>query len=113
MRFQSTNFRTVAAWVGRLLRLDFTAFEEIRSEPSATTGAVIVVFAASVFAGLGSWLWALQSSDLRGVDSAEVFVKSLLLGSIIQTLVWFLWVYLTYQVLVRAYGARGDFAELP
>jgi len=112
MRFQSTNFRTVAAWVGRLLRLDFTAFEEIRSDPSATTGAVIVVFAASVFAGLGSWLWALQSSDLRGVDSAEVFVKSLLLGSIIQTIVWFLWVYLTYQVLVRAYGARTDFAEL-
>ena len=109
MRFQSTNFRTVTAWVGRLLRLDLSAFEEIRSDPSATTGAVVVVLAASVFAGFGSWFWALQTD---GIDATEVFIKSLVLGSIIQTFVWFLWVYLVYQVLVRAYGARTDFAEL-
>ena len=112
MRLQRTNLQTVGSWVARLLRFDFTAFDEIRSEPSATTGAVLVVFGASVFAGFGSWLWAVQSSDLRGVDVAEVFIKSLLLGSIIQTFVWFLWVYLTYQVLARAYGSRVDFAEL-
>ena len=112
MRFQRTNLQTVGSWVARLLRFDFAAFDEIRSEPTATTSAVLVVFGASVFAGFGSWLWALQSSDLRGVDTAEVFIKSLLLGSIIQTLVWFLWVYLAYQVLARGYGARVDFAEL-
>ncbi len=112
MRLQNTNLQTVGGWVGRLLRLDFSAFEEIRAEPSATMGALIVVLGASVLAGLGSWLWALQSSDLRGVGGAEVFIKSSILGSIIQTFVWFLWVYLSYQVLVRAYGARTDFAEL-
>lgn len=112
MRFHSTNVQTVGGWVGRLLRLDFSAFDEIRSEPSATMGALIVVFGASVLAGIGSWLWALQSSDLRGVDGAEVFIKSLLLGSIIQTFVWLLWVYLVYQVLARGYAARTDFAEL-
>ncbi len=112
MRFQRTNLQTVGSWLARLLRFDFAVFDEIRSEPSATTGALIVVFGASVFAGFGSWLWALQSRDLRGVDTAEVFIKSLLLGSIIQTLVWILWVYLTYLVLARGYGARVDFAEL-
>ena len=112
MRFQSTNLQTVVGWVGRLLRLDFSVFDEIRSDPSATSAAVAVVLGASVLAGFGSWLWALQSTDLRGVDGGTVFIRSLLLGSIIQTFVWFLWVYLSYQVLVRAYGARADFAEL-
>ena len=112
MSFQSTDLRAVGSWLGRLLRLDLSVFEEIRGEPSATTGAIIVVFGASLFAGLGSWLWALQSSDLRGVDGAAVFIRSTLLGSIIQTMVWFLWVYLTYQVLVRAYGVRTSFADL-
>jgi hypothetical protein len=35
------------------------------------------------------------------VDADEVFVKSLLIGSILQTLVWFIWVYLVFQVLAR------------
>ena len=38
-----------------------------------------------------------------------MFVKSLVIGSILQTLVWFIWVYLVFQVLARAYGARTDF----
>lgn len=109
MRFQSTNLQTVGGWLGRLLRLDFSVFDEIRSEPTATTGAVIVVLGASILAGVGSWLWAVET---RAIPGGEVFIKSLLLGSIIQTFVWFLWVYLVYQVLVRGYGARTDFAEL-
>lgn len=112
MNFQGTNLQTVGGWIARILRLDFSVFDEIRSERSATTAAVLAVFGASVMAGLGSWLWALQNSDLRGVDGGEVLVKSLILGSIIQTLVWFLWVYLVYQVTVRAYAARTDFADL-
>jgi len=112
MNFQTTDLQAVGSWVGRLLRLDLSVFDEIRGESSATLGALIVVFGASLFAGLGSWLWALQSSNLRGVDGTEVFIKSLLLGSIIQTMVWFLWVYLTYQILVRAYGVRTGFADL-
>jgi hypothetical protein len=112
MKSQGTNLHTIGSWVGRLLSLDFSALYDIRVEPAATTSAVGVVLVASLLAGLGSWLWALQSTELRGIDTAEVFVKSLLLGSLIQTAVWLLWVYLTYQVLVRAYGTRTDFPEL-
>ena len=111
MSFQSTNFQTVGAWVSRLLRFDFTVFDEVAAQPAATSGALIVVFGASVLAGIGSWLWAIQF-DLGEFSKSEVFIKSLVLGSIIQTFVWFLWVYLTYQVLVRAYGARVEFADL-
>ena len=109
MSYQAANLRSISGWVGRLLRLDLTVFDEIRSDPSATPGAIIVVAAASVMAGIGSWLWAVQT---RNVDGAEVFVKSLVVGSILQTLAWFIWVYFVYQVLARGYGARTDIFEL-
>ena len=109
MSFQTTNLRNVSSWVGRLALLDLNVFDEIRSSPSATTGAVTVVFGASIMAGIGSWLWAVE---WRAIEGTEVFIKSLVLGSILQTLVWFVWVYLVFQVLARAYGARTDFYEL-
>jgi hypothetical protein len=86
-----------------------TIFDEIRSEPSATPSAIVIVFGASVMAGIGSWLWAVQ---WRGVEATDVFIKSLVVGSVLQTLAWFIWVYLVFQVLARAYGARVDFSEL-
>jgi len=109
MSFQSANLQSVSGWVGRLLRLDLSVFDEVRSDPSATAGAVIVVAIASVFAGIGSWLWAVRTEP---IDAGDVLVKSLVLGSMLQTVVWFLWVYIVYQVLVRGYGVRADFYEL-
>lgn len=109
MNFQTANLQRVGRWAGRLLLLDLSVFDEIRSDPSATPGAMTVVFGASVMAGVGSWLWAVQWSH---VEATDVFVRSLILGSIIQTLVWLVWVYMVFQVLARAYGARTDFYEL-
>src|SRR3990170_4503069 len=60
MSFQTTNLQSVSGWLGRLARLDLTVFEEVRSNPSATPGAIVVVFLASVMAGVGTWLWAAQ-----------------------------------------------------
>ncbi len=109
MSHQTTNPHSVSGWLGRLIRLDLTVFDDIRSEPSATPSAIVIVFGASVMAGIGSWLWAVQTD---GVKASEVLWRSLLAGSIIQTLAWFIWVYLVFQVLARAYGARVDFSEL-
>lgn len=67
---------------------------------------------ASLFAGAGSWLWAVQSPDFAGLDRTEVFVKSLIIGSFTQTVIWFAWVYIAYQVLVRAYGSQVHFVDL-
>lgn len=112
MGAQTPNWQAVGNRVGRVLRLDFAAFDEIRADPGATLGAVFVVLGASALAGLGSWLWALQHSEFRGIESGEVLVKSLVLGSMVQTIVWFLWVYLVFQVLVRGYGMRMEFGEI-
>ncbi|HEV8574969.1 MAG TPA: YIP1 family protein [Dehalococcoidia bacterium] len=108
MRTQSTGFQTVGSWLGRIFRLDFSAFAEIRANPSATTAAIVVVLVASLFAGLGSWLWALQNFG----DNSDTFIRSFLLGSVIQTVMWFSWVYIVYLVLTWGYGARQEFGEL-
>jgi len=112
MRFRTIDVPTVTSWVGRVLRFDFTAFDEIRDEVSATTPAVLIVLAGSFIAGFGSFLWALQHDNFPNVDVAEVFIKSMLVGGMIQTAVWFVWVYLVYQVLTRGYGHQISFAEL-
>lgn len=113
MRTQSTGIQTIMNWISRIFRADVTAFDEIRADPTATMGAILVVLVSSLFAGLGSFLWAvLPLNDIPGVSGTEVFIKSMLLGSIIQAGVWFLWVYFTYQILVRGFGARVEFVEL-
>ncbi len=111
LRTQGATFQTATSWVWRIFRLDFSVFDEIRSDSTATTAAVLTVLASSLLAGLGSWLWALQH-DFPSIDGAEVLVKSTILGGLIQTGLWFLWVYLVDLVLVRGYGARISFTDL-
>jgi hypothetical protein len=107
-----SNFQTSLVWIGRLLRLDFSAFDDIRGAPTATTSAVLVVYGASLFAGLGSWLWAVQSRGALHLDETDILIKSMIIGSFTQAVFWFAWVYVTYQVLVRAYASEVHFVDL-
>jgi len=109
MRFRTIDVQTVTSWVGRVLRFEFAVFDEIREEPSATIPAVLIVLAGSAIAGVGSFLWAMQA---EGLDSFEVLTKSLFVGSMVQTVVWFLWVYLVHQILTRGYGHSVGMPEL-
>ncbi len=99
-------------WLGRIARLDFTVFDELRSDRSATPVAVFIVLAAGVIAGLGTLLWALQHDDFTGVDVMEVLLKAVVIGSVVQTTVWFAWVYITYMLAVRVFGSVVHFGEL-
>jgi len=105
--FPTSNLHSVSGWIGRVLRFDVSAFDEIRSVPAATTPALLVVVVASVLAGFGSWIWATQ----HPIDAGEVFFKSLIIGSILQTFAWLAWVYVTRLVLAR-YGAHSDLNEM-
>src|SRR3990170_5244198 len=98
MSFQTTNLQSVSGWVARLIRLDLTVFDEVRSNNSATPSAIAIVFVASVMAGIGSWLWAVQ---WRGGEGTEGFVKALVIGRIIQNIVLVLLVYVGFHVLAR------------
>ncbi|MEK7247304.1 MAG: YIP1 family protein [Chloroflexota bacterium] len=108
---RSGGYANLSAWLSRLARLDFTVFEEVRGEHTATTGAIIIVVAASVLAGLGSWVWAIQQ-DFDGLGTGSVFLKTLVAGTIVQLFVWLIWVYLAYVLTARVFAANVTFQEL-
>ncbi len=103
---------TTLNWLVRLARFDYTAFDEIRADASATTSAVLIVVFASFLAGIGSWLWVIFSPDLIGVDKTDVLIRSTLLGFMVQTMGWFLWVYIVHWLLNHMYHASSNYLEL-
>lgn len=105
----AAGFQTLGGWIFRVARLDFSVFDDARAERTGTAGAILIVLTASIAAGLGSWIWAMQ---LSGVDEASVFLKTCIAGGLLQTLVWLLWVYMAHLVLVRLFGAQVVFQEL-
>jgi hypothetical protein len=114
MEFQGASFQNLGSWLLRLAKLDLTVFDDIKDEAAATVPAIAVVVAATVLAGLGSWLWWIQQDFAPGVDqkNLEVFFKSLVLGGIFQSALWFLWVYISAMVLTRGLGASADINQM-
>ncbi len=107
----ASGYSALSAWLNRLARLDFTVFEDVARQHSANTAALIIVGGASVLAGLGSWIWAIQQ-DFPGLGTGSVFLKTVVAGSIIQTLVWLIWVYLAYVITARVFSAAVTYQEL-
>ena len=114
MEFQGASFQNLGSWLLRLARLDLTVFDDVKDDVAATLPAITVVVAASVLAGLGSWLWWIQQDFPPGVDQKnfEVFFKSLILGGIFQSALWFLWVYISAMILSRGLRAGADINQM-
>jgi branched-subunit amino acid transport protein AzlD len=109
MGFQSTGFQNLGSWLARLARLDLTVFDDVKDEAAATAPALAVMVVASFAAGLGSWLWWI-TLDFHGVSqkNGEAFLKTFILGGILQAALWLLWVYIAAMLLSRIFGARAD-----
>ena len=115
MEFQSAGFQNLPSWLGRLIRLDLTVFDDVKDEAAATVPALAVVVAASLLAGLGSWLWWIFEIDFpAGADEKnfEVFWKTFILGGIFMTALWVLWVYISAMMLSRLFRASADMNQM-
>jgi len=109
MGFQSAGFQNVGNWLGRLIRLDLTVFDDVKDEAAATAPALAVMVIASFAAGLGSWLWwAVQDFPLVSDKNGEAFLKTFILGGVLQAALWFVWVYISAMLLSRVFGAGAD-----
>jgi hypothetical protein len=93
----------------RLAMLDTTVFDEIRTDSTATIPALVVAVVATLLAGLGGWLWWFVA-DIP--DKGKMFVQSVILGSILSLLFWFIWITITYVLLTQVFRARADLNEL-
>ena len=110
MEFQGASFQNLGSWLLRLARLDLTVFDDVKDDVSATVPTLTVAVVASFLSGLGSWLWWTFQDFPKG--GGDVFVKSFLVGSILQVGVWFLWVYVAAMVLSRGLGVTADLNRL-
>jgi hypothetical protein len=93
----------------RLVLLDTTVFDEVRTDTTATIPALIVAVLATLIFWLGGWLWWV----FAGIpDKGKMFFQSLIFGSVLSLLFWFIWVAITYVLLTQVFRARADINEL-
>lgn len=104
------RYEGVVDWVLRIVRLDFTPFEEARRDSTATLPIIGLVAVISFLSGLGSFLWGVV--NVEGLDTGDMFVQSFLLGSVFQFLLWFAWVMVAYFLLVQVFRAAADLMQM-
>lgn len=103
------DFEVVVSRLLRLARLDTTVFDEVRMDPAATASSFFVAAAATFTAGFGGWLWWLRTQD---ADETRVFFQSFLLGSALSTMLWVVWLFITYVLLTQVFRERADLQQL-
>ena len=78
------------------------SYEDLRDNPSATVYAVGVVVLSTLLAAAGGLLWANFAAappEIFNVDVGHFFIRSVLIGSVFQIALWFVWVGLTWFFL--------------
>jgi hypothetical protein len=95
--------------IRRLAMLDTTVFDEVKGDAASTPAAVIVAAASMFLAGIGGWLWWMFA-DLP--DSADIFLKSAILGTLFAIGLYVVWIGISYVMLTQVFRARADMQEL-
>jgi hypothetical protein len=93
----------------RLLRLDTSVFDEVRDDPSATVPAVAVLVASTVLAGIGGLLWWIVQ-DFG--DTGEVFMESVVFGSVFSIALWIVWLLVAWVILTQVFQEEADWQQM-
>ncbi len=104
------QYEHVIDWVLRIVRLDYTPFDEARRDSTATLPIIVLVVVLSFISGLGSFLWGTMNVD--GIDTGDLFIESFLFGSALQVGFWFAWVFVTYILLTQVFRATADLNQM-
>ncbi len=104
-----TFFNTLIDRLLRLFKLDTSVFDEVRIDPRATVPAVFVVVASTLLAGIGGWLWWI----VEGFGGAgEVFVESVILGSLFSMALWVVWLLIAWVILTQLFQEEADWQQM-
>jgi hypothetical protein len=109
MESRSMDAGILADRLLRLVRLDTSVFDEVRQDPAATLPAVIVAVVSTVLAGLGGWLWWWMQDY---GDKGELFMKSVVLGSLFSIALWIVWLLVTWVVLTQVFREDADWQQM-
>jgi len=104
------SLQQIVEWLRRLVYLDLRVFEEVRSNPTATIGGVLIAAGSIFLSGIGGFLWWVTQGYGAQKDIA---VHSMLLGSLLAVVLWGLvWLGLVYIVLTWFFRERAYVEQL-
>lgn len=103
------DFAILADRLQRLVRLDTSVFDEVRDDPAATLPAVFVLSASTLLSGVGGWLWWL-AQDFG--SSGDVFLESVVLGSIFSIALWIVWLLVAWVILTQLFREDADWQQM-
>ncbi|MEX2237598.1 MAG: YIP1 family protein [Dehalococcoidia bacterium] len=103
------DFARTVNWLGRVIRLDSTAFDEIKLDPSGMIGGLIAVVLTNLVIGIGTYIYG-TVEDLP--EKGDLLIKTVILGTIVQTVLWVAWPGVTYLLLNSFYKATADVQQL-
>ena len=93
----------------RLAMLDTSVFDEVRTDAASTLPAILIVVVATLLSGIGGWLWWIFGGYS---DAGTILSKSVVIGTIVSVVLWFVWVGIVYVMLGQVFRARVDAQEL-
>lgn len=96
-------------WLSRVARLDNTAFDEIKLDPAGMVGGIVAVVITNLILGIGTYLYG-TIEDLP--ETGDLLVRSLIIGTIVQSIVWMAWPGVTYLLLTSIYNSAADIRQL-
>ncbi|MEX2237597.1 MAG: Yip1 family protein [Dehalococcoidia bacterium] len=99
----------VLNWLGRVIRLDTTAFDEIKIDPSGLIAGLVVVFVTNLVIGIGTYLYA-EFEDYP--ETGDLLLRSVIIGSIVQTIVWMAWPGVAHLLVNSVYKGRSNIQQL-
>ena len=92
------QFSLTLARLARLARFDMGALDEIRRDRGAIIPAFVVVIAAMLLFGVGSWLWGVR---IDPAEAGAAFFKTVLIGTLFALALWLAWLLVVYLVLLQ------------
>jgi hypothetical protein len=93
----------------RAIRLDWTVFREIATDPKAMTEAAIIVVVVSLMSAIGSFIGAFVAQRGAGAAFGSLFYELLIGGILIG---WLGWSVLTYFVGTRFFKGKTNIPEM-
>lgn len=103
----------LAGRLRRLARLDTSAFTEMRDDPAALTPALLVAGVAILLMALGGWLWwQIEFRDTPFADGGDLFLRSVVVGTILGVVLWVVWVWVTSVILARRFKRQARWGAL-
>lgn len=100
----------VMSRVVRCMLLDRDTYDEVRTDEAETLSSLLVVLIASYAAGLGGLIWTFTVASYA--DHIRFFIRSFLVGSAIQAIVFLLWVLVTSLVLTNVFRVSTNYTQL-